>query len=136
MIIEVTITNGPIKLLKKKLMAQNWTHMFRKIASLISRHPAHLFDWEKDGTILFNGEKIGTFKLLVNRTMINANVPGYKNTNHSNRPDVVYVDEATNFDFKSNPPYEEQLAEMWYDELIPKKEVKTFWQKVLSFLWF
>ena len=136
MIIEVTITNGPIKLLKKKLMAQNWTHMFRKIAQLISRHPAHLFDWQKDGSITFNGEKIGTFVLLVNRTMMNAKVPGYKNTGNGNTPDIVYVDEATHVDFKSNvnnDPYEEQLK--MYDEIIPKKKVvKSFWQKVLSFL--
>lgn len=137
MIIEVTIKNWPIAIINKKISAKNWVHAFRQIATLTSRHPAHLFDWMKNGIITYDRKAVWTFKLLDSRIIEKVNIPLKSHGEFPVRPDVIIADDVEVEELSEQGTTEpHNFAHVFPEDIIESSimvKVKKFWKKVLSF---
>lgn len=140
MIIEVTIKNWPIAIINKKISAKNWVHAFRQIATLTSRHPAHLFDWMKNGIITYDRKAVWTFKLLDSRIIEKVNIPLKSHGEFPVRPDVIIADDVEVEELSeqgTTDRIEDACDKYLHIESVIESsimvKVKKFWKKVLSF---
>lgn len=69
MIIKVNVKHWPIVLNNRILNAQNYLHLYRQLARLLSLHPAHNFSQERE-VILFNGIPLGTHTIIDSKTIL------------------------------------------------------------------